>query len=123
MKCEYCNENEATIDLDNYFLAFSENNVERGYNICESCFNSLSKKGVLKSRHGFTVMLMEVVGKDNMRFEKGYVHIKCKECETEYSVLSNEGHILPEDASEKKKRKWEFYFQCANCGYKNLRFE
>ena len=78
MRCDYCNKNDATTDLENYFLAFSENNVENGYNICESCFNSLNKKGVLKSRYGFTVMLMKVVGKDNMHYENGYVHIKCK---------------------------------------------
>jgi len=48
MRCDYCNKNDATTDLENYFLAFSEDNVERGYNICEFCFNSLNKKGVLK---------------------------------------------------------------------------
>ena len=123
MRCDYCNKNDATTDLEKYFLAFSENNVERGYNICGSCLNSLNKKGVLKSRYGFTVMLMKVVGKDNMRYENGYVHIKCKECGNEYSVLSNDGHILPEDASEEEKRKWEWYFQCSKCNYKNLRFD
>ena len=123
MICDYCDNKDATIDLKNYFLTFSENNVERGYNICKPCFNSLNKEGVLKSRYGFTVMLMKVVGKDNMRYENGYVHIKCKGCGTEYTVPSNDGHILPEDASEEEKRKWEFYFQCVNCNYKNLRFE
>ncbi len=123
MICEYCNKNDATIDLKSYFLAFSENNVGKGYNTCESCFSSLTKEGVLKSHYGFTGMLLKVVGKDNMRYENGYVHIKCKDCGSEYKVLSNDGHILPEDASEEDKRKWEFYFQCTKCNYKNLRFE
>ncbi|MBA7483637.1 hypothetical protein ES707_19154 [subsurface metagenome] len=58
-----------------------------------------------------------------MRYENGDVHIRCKGCGTEYIVHSNDGHILPEDASEEEKRKWEFYFQCVNCNYKNLRLE
>jgi len=123
MKCEYCNENESTIDLKNYFLVFSEKNIESGYNICESCFNTLNKNGVLKSRYGFKVMLMKIVGKDNMRYENGDVYIKCKRCGFEYIVHSNDGHILPDDAPEEEKRKWEWYFQCTKCNYKNLRFE
>ncbi len=59
----------------------------------------------------------------NIHYKDGYVHITCKECGSEYSVLTNGGHILPEDALEEDKKKWEFYLECKNCGYKNYRYE
>ena len=43
--------------------------------------------------------------KNNIRYVDGYVYITCENCGNEYGVLTNGGHLLPEDASEKKKRR------------------
>lgn len=42
--CDYCNknENEAPLDLKNNFIAFSDNIIKSGYNICKYCFNKLN---------------------------------------------------------------------------------
>jgi len=42
-------------------------------------------------------------GKNKIRYVDGYVHIICKKCGSEYSVLTNGGHLLPKDASEEEK--------------------
>ncbi len=62
-------------------------------------------------------------GKNKIRYVDGYVHIICKKCGSEYSVLTNGGHLLPKDASEEEKQEWEWYLKCQKCNYKNFRYE
>ena len=54
--------------------------------------------------------------------EDGIVHIKCRKCNQEYNTKTNGAHILPKDAPEFEKNKWEFYLQCKECGFKNYRY-
>ena len=61
---------------------------------------------------------------DNITYnkEKGIVHIKCRNCNQEYVMQTNGAHILPLNATEFEKKKWEFYLQCKECGFKNYRY-
>ena len=61
---------------------------------------------------------------DNVTFNReiGNVHIKCRNCNQEYRIHTNGAHILPKDAPEFEKNKWEFYLQCRECGFKNYRY-
>jgi len=54
--------------------------------------------------------------------ENGIVHIKCSNCNQEYNMQTNGAHILPKNAPEFEKNKWEFYLQCNKCGFKNYRY-
>jgi protein-arginine kinase activator protein McsA len=123
IKCDYCEENDAMINLHNFFIFFSEDNKNMGYNICQSCFDKLEEKEILKSIEGFSVMLIRIVGRENIRYKNGYVHIVCENCGNEYSVLTNTGHILPFNALEEEKQKWTYYLKCDRCGYENFRYD
>lgn len=61
--------------------------------------------------------------KNNISYVDGYVYITCENCGKEYGVLTNGGHLLPEDASEKEKEEWEWYLKCQKCNYKNFHYE
>lgn len=53
-KCEYCEENEATVDLSKYPVIFFTKDFISRNNICESCFKKLEKDRSLTSIKGFT---------------------------------------------------------------------
>ncbi len=122
MKCDYCKENEAEFDLHNFFIYFTEDNKDLGYNICESCLIKLEDEETLESIYGFNVMLIKFIDRKNIKFRNGYLYITCEKCGNKYSILTNAQHILPFNALEEEKQKWIFNLRCKRCGYENVHF-